>query len=153
MAPSTRWSASARCGWLDRPGRLYFQAGRRRLAGNRRNVSRGAALVARPLLDAFEGGMRVVDNAYTVSDGPFQTRGQQDVGAVEPVAHQIGPAIRKRDFHVTQLLTEVFARLGDDIRCKAVDVSQCAAPVTAHDIQTASIHFCDHAKTPFHPAA
>src|SRR5258708_14908512 len=130
MGLSTRWSASARCGWPDRPERVSSGRTPHRLAGSRRNISRGAALVARPLLDALEIRMRVVANADTVSDGPFQARGEQDVGAVEPLAHQIGPAIRKRHFHVTQLLAEVFAGLGDDLRCNPVGMSHLVGPLT-----------------------
>src|SRR3954454_14840097 len=52
-----------------------------------------AALVGWPSPDTFKIWIGIVANADVVPDRPFQACGQQDIRAVEAIAHQVIPAV------------------------------------------------------------
>src|ERR1700720_1546582 len=71
----------------------------------------------------------------TIRGRPFEARRQQDVGAGEAFAHQIGAIVRQRDFHMSELLAEIFTGLGNDVGRDAVDMSKRMRSMPAHDVE------------------
>ena len=61
------------------------------------------------------------------------------------------PPVRKGDFDVPQLLSEVLVRLRDDLRCYPVDASQSCCAVPPHHVQARGVQLGNNVKAPFQP--
>ena len=102
-------------------------------------------------MDALEIGTGIVADADAVKDRPIEAGREQDICARKVIAHQVFAAVRESCFNMTQLFTEIFTGLGDDLRRDAIDRAERVRAMAAHHVKTGGIEFRHNEKAPLEP--
>ena len=78
---------------------------------------------------------------------------KKDVRARKTITHEVVPAVPERYINVTQSVSEVFACLFDNFRCRAVNVGEALVrPVPPHNVQARGIELGRDEEAPFEPS-